>query len=373
MATPGPGQRAGAGVGVVVVVERPERRELRLRLGEQLERRLGRDAQRALVAHEQVLELVAAGGLADLAADAVADVQDLAGGQHVVEAEHQVAGVPVAGADQRPAAGADPAADQRARVGRRVVGIEQPVLGQPLVQLEHADAGADRDGAVDQVELVDLVHPLDVDDDAAAQRHGAVGQPGAAVARDDGIAQVVGDPHDRGDLLGGGRQHRRGRAPARTSGAPGTAPARGPGCTGRSWTVRICSSASTVRSAAPGCRAARRPGARCRGRQRLVVMVSALRSRSRRRSAAAAEPPQRRLRRCAPGHAGPLLGEPAVADLAPGAADGDAERLGEQLVDVDHVDVLRVAGLAERALRPRAGADQRVDVELARPAPAGWR
>ena len=47
------------------------------------------------MAHEQVLELVAAGALGDLAADPVADVHDLAGRQHVVEAEHQVAGVPV--------------------------------------------------------------------------------------------------------------------------------------------------------------------------------------------------------------------------------------------------------------------------------------
>ena len=92
----GAGQRADAGVGVVVVVERPERRQLGLRLGEQLERGLGGDAERALVAHEQVLELVAARGLADLVADAVADVHHLAGRQHVVEAEHQVAGVAVA-------------------------------------------------------------------------------------------------------------------------------------------------------------------------------------------------------------------------------------------------------------------------------------
>ena len=126
----GAGEGADAAVGVVVVVEGPERRQLGLGLREQLERRLGGDAERALVAHEEVLELVAAGRLADLVADPVADVHHLAGGQHVVEAEHQVAGVAVAGADQRPAAGADPAADQRAGVRRRVVGVDQPVLGR---------------------------------------------------------------------------------------------------------------------------------------------------------------------------------------------------------------------------------------------------
>jgi hypothetical protein len=38
--------------------------------------------------------------------------------------------------------------------------------------------------------------------------------------------------------------------------------------------------------------------------------------------------------------AGALLREAPVADLTAGAAHGDAERLGEQLVQVDHVDVL---------------------------------
>ena len=206
VATPARASAPTQRVGVVVVVERPERRQLGLGLREQLERRLGGDAERALVAHEEVLELVAAGGLADLVADPVADVHHLAGGQHVVEAEHQVAGVAVAGADQRPAAGADPAADQRAGVRRRVVGVDQPVLAEHLVELEHADAGADGDRAVLEVELLDLVHPLDVDDDAAAQRDGAVGEAGAAVAGHDRDPQLVGDPDDAGDLLGARRQ-----------------------------------------------------------------------------------------------------------------------------------------------------------------------
>ncbi len=54
---------------------------------------------------------------------------------------------------------------------------------------------------------MDLVHPLDVDDDAAAQRDGAVGEPGTAVARDDGDPVRVRDPDHLGNLLGGLRQH----------------------------------------------------------------------------------------------------------------------------------------------------------------------
>src|SRR4029453_11749651 len=48
------------------------------------------------------------------------------------------------------------------------------------------------------------------------------------------------------------------------------------------------------------------------------------------------------------------------------AADVDPQRLGEQLVEVDDVDARRRARLGQRALGPRAGADERVDVERRR-------
>ena len=124
---PRAGQRAGGAPGGLVVRVGEERRELGLRPRHQLQGRLGDDAERALVAHEQVLELVAARRLADLAPAAVADPDDLAGRQHDLEADDQVAGVPVAAADQRPAVGADPAAHQRARVRGRVVRIDEAV------------------------------------------------------------------------------------------------------------------------------------------------------------------------------------------------------------------------------------------------------
>ena len=118
-------------------------------------------------------------------ADAVADVHDLAGWKDVVEAEHEVTAVAVPRADERPATGADPSADQRARVRRRVVRVDQAVSAEHLVELEHVDPGPDRARAVVEVDLVDLVHPLDVDEDPVVQRHGAVGQAGAAVSRHD--------------------------------------------------------------------------------------------------------------------------------------------------------------------------------------------
>jgi hypothetical protein len=83
------------------------------------------------------------------------------------------------------------------------------VLREPLVELEHVDAGPDGDRAVREVELLDGVHPFDVDDDATAKRDGAVGEPRAAVTGDDGHPQVIGDPDDSCDLLRAGRQHRK--------------------------------------------------------------------------------------------------------------------------------------------------------------------
>ena len=67
------------------------------------------------MAHEQVLEVVAGGGLADLLAAAVADPDDLAGGQHDLEGHDQVAGVTESGAQQREPATRDPAARRASR------------------------------------------------------------------------------------------------------------------------------------------------------------------------------------------------------------------------------------------------------------------
>ena len=68
--------------------------------------------------------------------------------------------------------------------------------------------GPDGGGAVHEVDLVDQVHQLHVDEDPAAQRHGAVREPGAAGARDHRDAQPVGELHDLGDLLRRARQDR---------------------------------------------------------------------------------------------------------------------------------------------------------------------
>ena len=125
----------------------------------------------------------------------------------MLEADDEVARVAVAAADQRPAARADAPADERARVGGGVVRIDEPVWLQLLRELQHVDPGLHGHRAVLEVDLEDLVHQLDVDDDPVPKRHRAVGEPRAAGARDDRDALAVGELDDLGDLLGRGREH----------------------------------------------------------------------------------------------------------------------------------------------------------------------
>src|SRR5918999_958001 len=166
-----------------VVRVREEGGELHLRAGNELERRLRRDAERSLVTHEQVLELEPGRRLPELATAAVTDLDQLAGREHEPHADHEVARVPVAAADQRPPARPDPAADDRARIRGRVVRVDDAVLPELLVQLQHVDPGLDGDRPVLEVELEDPVHELHVDDDAAAERNGSVRQPRATGPR----------------------------------------------------------------------------------------------------------------------------------------------------------------------------------------------
>ena len=104
------------GASVHVVVEGEERRELRLGSLHQLERRLGDDAQCPLMAHEQVLELIAGGRLADLLATTVADADDLAGRQHDLERHRRDRGCARIGPPAATSRSGDAAADERARI-----------------------------------------------------------------------------------------------------------------------------------------------------------------------------------------------------------------------------------------------------------------
>src|SRR5437870_266861 len=84
---------------------------------------------------------------------AIPDEDDLAGGGDHLETQDEVAGVAVAGSDQRPAARADPASHQRTGVRGRVVRVDEPVAGEHLVEFQHADADTDSRRSVLAIDL----------------------------------------------------------------------------------------------------------------------------------------------------------------------------------------------------------------------------
>ena len=203
--------------------------------------------------------------------------------------------MPVARADQRPAAGADPPADQRARVGGRVVGIDQPVRAEPLVELEHVDARR-RPCTVRfsrSSSWIWFIRLRSTHDPAAAagprRRSGRCRRRAARPGRRSALA--IRTIAATSSVLSG-RTTSVGQR-ARPSDGPGTAPAPGRGCSRSGFDViRICSGAED----------------RARARSTRSSSRSAVRHDS---------PPPRRA---------------AVTRSMP-------ERLGEQLVDVDDVDL----------------------------------
>ena len=226
---PALGQDAGRLPRLHVVVEGEERGELDLRPRRELERRLGRDPERALVAGEELLEVERrARGLAQLAAAALADLDDLAGRQDDLHRDHVVARVAEAGAEQRPAAGADPAADQRARVRRRVVGIEDAVRAcSSSLSLSMLMPGPTV--TVRSTRSISWIWFISLQSIRMPPRSGTAPslRPGAAGARDDRDLQAVGELDDlaRPPARSSGGSRRRGCG--RPSGGPGTARARG--------------------------------------------------------------------------------------------------------------------------------------------------
>jgi hypothetical protein len=115
--------------------------------------------------------------------------------------------VPVARSDQRPPSRPDAAPDQRAWIRSGIVGVDDPVAPQLLVELQHVDAGLDGDRAVDEIDIEDLVHSFDVDENSAGHGHGPIRQPSAAGAWHNRNLVGVCELYDLGYLLGRLRQN----------------------------------------------------------------------------------------------------------------------------------------------------------------------
>ena len=175
----------------------------------QLQHRLGDDAERALGAHEQVLEVVAGVVLLERAQA----VPDVAVGQHDLEAHHQVARVAVAQHLHAAGVGREIAADL-ARALRAEAEREEAVMRRRgLLQRLQDAARFDGHRVADRIDAQHLVHAADRQDDALMRRprRGAAHQAGVAGLRHDGDAVLVAELHDLGGLLDGGRPHDDGR------------------------------------------------------------------------------------------------------------------------------------------------------------------
>ena len=182
------------------------------RLRKQLDRRRGDDAERALAADEQLLQIVAGVVLAQRPQP----VPDAPVGQHHLDAQGQFAGVAVAQDGDAAGVGREIPADLAAALGAEAQ-RKQPVgLGRRLVQIGEDAAGLDGHREIDRVERADPVHPAERQDDVVAVcgRDPAADEPGIAALRHDRQSRLGADPHHRRDLRGRGRAHHQPRRPA---------------------------------------------------------------------------------------------------------------------------------------------------------------
>ena len=170
---------------------------------------LGDEAEGAFGPDQQRDEVVAGHALGGLAADP----DELAGAGDDLEGEDVVAGDAVLDAAHPAGVRRDVAADRRPGRAGRVRWVPEAVLGAGGAQVVVDDAGLDHREAFDGVDLQDGRHPLEADDDAAADGVGAAGQAGAGAARDDRHTVQDAPPDDGAHLLGVvGRATARGRA-----------------------------------------------------------------------------------------------------------------------------------------------------------------
>ncbi len=200
----------GAGVGeerhrVLDPRERQKRGLDLARLWEELQGRRGEDAERALAADEELLQIVAGVVLAQPSEP----VPNPAVGQHHLDPQGQLAGIAVAQDRDAAGVGREVAADLAAALGAEAERKKAVGRGGGFVQVGEDAAGLDRHREVDRVDRADAVHPAQCQDDvvALARRDAAADEPGVAALRHDREPRGGADPHHRRHLLRRGRAH----------------------------------------------------------------------------------------------------------------------------------------------------------------------
>ena len=189
-----------------VACEAVVRRKLDFRLRAAIEHGLRHDAERALMAEEQLEHAVACRRVAALPRAALAEPDHFARREHDFHAADEVRRMAGAGAADAPSIRADAAADDGRAVRGGIVRVVHADLVEHLVELLHVDARLHRDGTVDVIDFENLVHALHVEADALVERERAIGEAAAGAARDDRQLVLVRELHDFGDFLRAARQ-----------------------------------------------------------------------------------------------------------------------------------------------------------------------
>ena len=164
--------------------------------GDELERKLGDDAEGALGAADQVQQAVAGAGLAD----GLAELHDLAAREDDGHRHDIVARDAVLDSAHTAGVSADVASDRRgllAGIGR----IEQAVSLSIRREIAEPYADLSMDAEVLHIVAEDLVHARRADNDAAAERNRAADKAGARAARGDGDEVLVAELHNGRDLF----------------------------------------------------------------------------------------------------------------------------------------------------------------------------
>ena len=189
---------------MIQILERQDRGGARDRLGEQLQRRGGDDAQCSFRSDQQLFQIVAGVVLAQLAQ--AGEQRPIR--QHRLQPQTQIARIAEAQHVDAAGIGREVAADLASAL-RRQAERKKPVgiRGGPL-QIGEDAAGLRHQAAVGGVDPPDLVHALQADDQRAAVAiwRCAAGEPGIAALRHDWRAMPLRQAHDRLRLLSRFRQ-----------------------------------------------------------------------------------------------------------------------------------------------------------------------
>ena len=165
--------------------------------GDELERKLGDDAEGALRAADQVQQAVAGAGLTD----GLAELHYLAAREDNGHRHDIVARDAVLDSAHTAGVSADVASD-RCGLFAGIRGIEQAVSLSIRRKVAESYADLSMDAEVLHIVAEDLVHARRADNDAAVQCDRAADKTGARAARGNGDEVLIAELHDRRDLFG---------------------------------------------------------------------------------------------------------------------------------------------------------------------------